>query len=116
MYVAANSGKKSEVCVSESDIAGDEMNALACVANSGCISASGAGVSHTNSKRCNNKHAKRPRKQHSGRQDYGPIDCVPACCCVCDEVDDDCVLVDNLFAFVPAIAILPRLLVQIVAA
>jgi hypothetical protein len=61
-------------------------------------------------------HAKRPRKQHSGRQDYGPIDCVPACCCVCDEVDDDCVLVDHLFAFVPAIAILPRLLVQIVAA
>jgi hypothetical protein len=62
MYVAANSGKKSEVCVSESDIAGDEMNALACVANSGCISASGAGVSHTNSKGCNNNTCEATKK------------------------------------------------------
>jgi hypothetical protein len=45
MYIAANSGKKSEVCVSEPDLAGDEMNALACVVDSGYIGASGADVS-----------------------------------------------------------------------
>jgi hypothetical protein len=51
MCVAANSGGKSDVCVSESDVYGAEMNALARVANSSYVSATGAGVSRDNSKR-----------------------------------------------------------------